>query len=291
MNQNALLGRIRELSSPLAPLETGATIHLEPIDDIDTVLFDIYGTLLISGSGEVGTAAAVDSCAAMQEALRSTGFSGDLPRAADAAVRALQSAIRTTHETARESGIDFPEVDILEIWEHVLCSPAMDPVQAPPEDRGLLPRLAIEYECRVNPVWPMPGAMETIAFFRQRGLRLGIVSNAQFYTPLILEALFGKPVQELGFDPSCCVWSYRQHRAKPAPQLFLKLAPAVDLRRAAYIGNDMLNDICTAADAGCQPILFAGDRRSLRLRHEDPRCQGIVPRATVDDLRQITEMI
>jgi len=49
-------------------------------------------------------------------------------------------------------------------------------------------RLAVEYECRVNPVWPMPAALETIETLRARGFRLGIVSNAQFYTPLIIEA-------------------------------------------------------------------------------------------------------
>ena len=50
----------------------------------------------------------------------------------------------------------------------------------------------------------MPGAAETLAALQQRGLLLGIVSNAQFYTPLMIEALLGKPPGELGFLPELC---------------------------------------------------------------------------------------
>ena len=52
------------------------------------------------------------------------------------------------------------------------------------------------------------------------GLRTGIVSNAQFYTPLILEALTGRSLDEIGFEEELCSWSYRLRRAKPSPLMF-----------------------------------------------------------------------
>lgn len=64
-----------------------------------------------------------------------------------------------------------------------------------------------------------------------------------------------------------------------------------DPANTLYVGNDMLNDIWTASQAGCRTCLFADDRRSLRLREKDKRCKKLVPDATVDHLHQITELI
>jgi putative hydrolase of the HAD superfamily len=286
-----LISRIKELSTPLRPIPTGAPIHLEPIDGVTSVLFDVYGTLLISGSGDVGTAAAADSSEALAQALTVSGYEGDVDRAGELGPGLLQSEIRQWHQTAKESGIDSPEVEISQIWARLMDEFCRLNLLTPDENPDRILRLAIEYECRVNPVWPMPGAAETIRFLKERGIRLGIVSNAQFYTPLILEALFGKSLESLGFDPALCVWSYREHRAKPSEELFQKLTSETDLSAALYVGNDMLNDIWTASRAGCRTVLFAGDKRSLRLRKDDKRCKSLRPTATTDDLRQITEMI
>jgi putative hydrolase of the HAD superfamily len=147
----------------------------------------------------------------------------------------------------------------------------------------------VEYECRVNPAWPMPGALETIQKLHAHGFKLGIVSNAQFYTPLILEALFGQSIEALGFEKELCVWSYKELRAKPDIRLFQGLE--TDFNKTLYVGNDMLNDIWTATQAGCRTVLFAGDNRSLRRREQDSRCKKLIPTAIVDDLRQITEMV
>lgn len=292
-----LIQQIKELSRPMEPIPTGMKIDLHPIDGIETILFDVYGTLLISGSGDVGTAAATDSAEAFTQALRSAGYEGDLSRAGELGPEMMKAEVRLWHETARENGIEFPEVEISKVWKNVIQKfQSLELLKADDGPQQIL-RLAVEYECRVNPVWPMPGALETIQKLKARGFKLGIVSNAQFYTPLILEALFGKPVEALGFDPALCVWSYQALRAKPAIELFSfdkaqdRQTLETDFSKTLYVGNDMLNDIWTATQAGCQTVLFAGDQRSLRLREQDSRCKKLKPTAVVDDLRQITEMI
>lgn len=58
-------------------------------------------------------------------------------------------------------------------------------------------------------------------------------------------------------------------------------------REALYVGNDMLNDILPANREGFQTCLFAGDRRSLRLREQDPRCAGVAPTEVVGSLREL----
>jgi putative hydrolase of the HAD superfamily len=58
-----------------------------------------------------------------------------------------------------------------------------------------------------------------------------------------------------------------------------------------YVGNDMRNDILPATKTGFQTALFAGDRRSLRLREDDPQCKNVVPNLVITDLIQILEHV
>ncbi|MBC8205990.1 MAG: HAD family hydrolase [Kiritimatiellales bacterium] len=312
-----LLESIRTLSAPLDPIPTGAALKLAVLDGIETILFDIYGTLLVSGSGDVGTAAAADSAEALIQSLIVSGYAGDLERAGELGPELLHAEIEHWHKAARENGIDFPEVEISRVWKKVLERLQTLGLLKPDDDAQKILQLAVEYECRVNPAWPMPDARQTIDNLRSRGFRLGIVSNAQFYTPLMIEALFGTPLEALGFEKELCVFSYKQLMAKPAVELFHSIggreaaqmcgkerkdwqAPEtcaakggnkVDWSTTLYVGNDMLNDIWTAAQVGCRTCLFAGDRRSLRLREKDKRCKKLVPDAIVDHLFQLTEMV
>jgi len=239
---------IRSVSRPMDPVPTGLEARQDPLPDIRCVLFDVYGTLFISGTGDVGTVAETDEDAAD-----------------------LKAAIQTHHAEARLRGIEYPEVDILEVWKTVL--------KKEPDDVRLH---AIAYECRVNPVWPMPGALDLIRTLRARGVRIGIVSNAQFYTPLLFEAFFGATTAELGFEEALMVWSCRLGEGKPSRRLFdTALRPlheeGIKPNNVLYVGNDMLNDVWTASVCGCRTALFAGDRRSLRLREDDPRCAHLQP--------------
>ncbi|MBL7017104.1 MAG: HAD family hydrolase [Kiritimatiellales bacterium] len=286
-----LLESIRTLSAPLDPIPTGATLNLAVLDGIETILFDIYGTLLVSGSGDVGTAAAVDSAEALIQSLIISGYEGDHERAGELGPELLQAEIEHWHDTARENGIDFPEVEISRVWKKVIERFQTLELLKPDDDPQRIQQLAVEYECRVNPVWPMPGALKMIENLRSRGFRLGIVSNAQFYTPLMIEALLDKPLEALGFEKELCVFSYKQLKAKPAVELFQTLEGTVDWSTTLYVGNDMLNDIWTASQVGCRTCLFAGDQRSLRLREKDKRCKKLAPDAIVDHLFQLTEMV
>jgi len=53
----------------------------------------------------------------------------------------------------------------------------------------------------------------------------------------------------------------------------------------------MLNDILPAQRIGFKTALFAGDKRSLRLRPDDARCEDIVPDIIVTDLLQLVEYL
>lgn len=274
-----LVDRIRSLSRSLGPYSTDVVPRLDPLPGIRAVLFDIYGTLVISASGDIGLAGERDTTSAFAAALAAAGITAP----ATAGPARLAQAIRASHARRTAAGTEFPEVDILTIWGEVL------PAQAN------LAHLAVEYECRVNPVWPMPGLTRLLTDLRRRPLVLGVVSNAQFYTPLLLEGLLGAAPTDLGFDAACCAWSYRLLEAKPSTRLYEVALTGLDRvhgiapSEVLYVGNDLLNDIWPASSTGCRTALFAGDARSLRLREDDPRCTGVVPDRVVTALCQITD--
>lgn len=280
MNQPALgnlAERIRALSSPLEPRPTDAKPSIEPLPGIRAVLFDVYGTLVISASGDIGLAGERDGDDSFAAALHAAGIQA--PEGVGA--QELEQAIRAFHAERKAAGLEFPEVDILDLWRKVIPG------------QGDLSALAVEYECRVNPVWPMPGLAEVLDDLRSRDLVLGIVSNAQFYTPLMMEGFLGASLSDLGFDAECCGWSYRLLEAKPSTRIYqaalegLRGIHGISPGEVLYVGNDVRNDIWPASLTGCRTALFAGDARSLRLREDDPRCAGVVPDRVVTDLRQI----
>jgi putative hydrolase of the HAD superfamily len=282
---------IRRCSRPLEPVPTDHPEALGPLPGIRAVLFDIYGTLLVSGSGDVGTAHEVTRDDALRGALEEAG----LLRHGQPLARSeglLEQIILQHHERARREGIEYPEVDILEVWGDALAALGLPP--AAPE---ALRRLAAAYECATNPVWPMPGMPEILDWLAGRGWPLGIVSNAQFYTPLTLEALTGRDLPALGFDPSLCAWSWQLREAKPSPRLFRLVLRRLEKRHGIapqevlYVGNDMLKDIAPARALGLRTVLFAGDRRSLRLRQGDPRVEGVRPDRTVARLSRLREIL
>ncbi len=278
---------IRRLSSPLDPQPTGVEPKLPQLAGIRAVLFDVYGTLLISGSGDISLTSGVskgDSAAAAWSHV--LGADTDLA-GGEALVRELDAAIRRSHH---KSSADFPEVEIRDCWDSVL---SRDLHQRTADQ---VAQLATEYECRVNPIWPMPGLAETLASIHEAGFAMGIISNAQFFTPLAFEALIDQNVAGLGFDERLCVWSYEHLQAKPGRFLYDKAVEGLAQRGIApgqvlYIGNDILNDIWPASEVGFRTALFAGDARSLRLREDDPRVAQVTPDAVITELRQLLTVL
>jgi putative hydrolase of the HAD superfamily len=147
----------------------------------------------------------------------------------------------------------------------------------------------------------MPGMKEVLLALKEKKIPLGIVSNAQFYTPIIMNYFLNGEFstrQEIDlFDPDLCVYSFKELRAKPDTKLFNKinstLANKYNLEPsdAAFVGNDMLKDVYTATNSGLRTVLFSGDERSLRLREDDPRVKGMFPEFFVNELKQVLEIV
>jgi len=290
-----LIELIRSHSRPMQPLPTNVAARLDPPPRrVKAVLFDVYGTLFASGSGDISLAAKRDSELEMRAALERAGLV--LMSESRGLQTGFHDCIRGERERMQGNGIEFPEIEIREIWKWFLDRESLRGRLHGTLDASAIEALATDYECAVNPVWPMPGAVETIRSLSAAGLQLGIVSNAQFFTPLLFPALLGASLEDLGFRPDLCAWSYLLRRGKPDPRLFS--SPVETLREEGVapteivmVGNDMLNDIRAPGAAGLATALFAGDRRSLRLRESDERCRDTPPSCVLTSLSQLPGMV
>lgn len=268
---------------PLSPLPTQTAPAGKSIAPVKAVLFDIYGTLLISASGEVGTTIdRLDRPRQIDQLLQRF----KIKRSAQNLENELTAAIVHIHAQMKSKGIEYPEIVIESVWESILHWRDTEKIKA----------FALEYELTVNPVWPMPHLQKVLKALAAMPVLLGIISNAQFYTPLILETLAGGSLGSLGFDPDLICFSYRYQQAKPSLYLFERVAQnlakkKVDPPNVIYIGNDMRNDILPAQKIGFTTALFAGDARSLRLREDDPSCREQTADIIITDLSQLPGLL
>jgi putative hydrolase of the HAD superfamily len=212
------------------------------------------------------------------------------------AASVLLDAIHADHRRARERGIEYPEVDIVAIWRRTIEDLRERGLLDVAPDEADLQRVAVEYEVRTNPGWPMPGVAACLEALRARDLPLGIISNAQFFTPLLFPALLSRSLETLGFSPRLQFYSYQVGSAKPGLALYERAAAAVAAsgwcsHNVLFIGNDMLNDVAAARQVGFRTALFAGDGRSLRARDGDPRVEGVRPDLVVTHLSQLVDCI
>lgn len=295
LNNNFVLDQriISEYMKPLSPLPTSLKPKGKPEKKIRSILFDVYGTLFISGSGDISIAQKNSENINPKETkskkiqkLENLLQKYRILKTPSALLKDFFSAIENKHQELKKNGTDFPEVEIDRIW--------MDVLQI--NDRDTVKRFAVEYELIVNPVYPMPHLDDLLTGCREKKILMGIISNAQFFTPYLFKWFLGLKLEELGFSPDLLFFSYRFGYAKPSLFLYqdaVKTLNNMGIRTDSvlYVGNDMLNDIYPAQKAGFQTALFAGDARSLRLRADNPKCMNISPDLLITDLIQLLDYI
>lgn len=288
----------------LEPLPTDIGERWQPDGNIRAFIFDIYGTLLISASGDIDQAAFSNRSA--ERALHAANIEIRDDKAANrqetlqGLLNDFRRTIENEHNKQRQEGIPHPEIIATDIWRRVLKEyhRAQKLIISKHSDINVFTFL---FELMSNPVYPMPGMKQVLQKLHEKGLPLGIVSNAQFYTPMIMNHFLEGTFQETNtveyFDPRLTVYSYQEGRSKPDPVLFRKIAErlhhyyGIRAENALYIGNDMYKDIWTATKAGFRTALFAGDRRSLRLREGHHEVGNLQPDFIIRELSTLLKII
>ena len=275
--------RLLHYIDPLLPLPTPLNPMGKLEERIQCILFDVYGTLFISASGDISIAREQSR---QTQHLKNLLDRYQIKKKPGIVLNDFFSAIDIEHKRLRKTGVDFPEVEIDRIWTRVLEI----------DDHNAVRDFAVEFELIINPVYSMPNLEKMLEGCKKSKVLLGIISNAQFFTPYLFYWFLDSNLESLGFQSDLVFYSYKSGHAKPSPFMFE--AAAKNLREkdifshsVLYVGNDMLNDIYPAKMVGFKTGLFAGDARSLRLRENHPKCQNLFADLVITDLIQILDLV
>ena len=157
----------------LQPIPTSIKTNLSTKSNINCVLFDIYGTLLISSSGDIDKLEL--STSFILESFSKCGIKIISPNPIEVAKEILEEYKETIAElkyNVNKNNIESPEIDIRDVWEIIIQSlyyrklidkPWIDEVKL----------LAIYFETLSNKVYPMPYMKETILQLRKQKIPIG----------------------------------------------------------------------------------------------------------------------
>lgn len=114
----------------LSPIPTQLEPRLRVPKPIRAVLFDIYGTLLISSSGDISYARLKSDSGSIghktnikiRELLEDCNYKTSKRLSAHLVSRTLRQKITERHRQLHTEGIEHPEVDIRNIWGKTLES-------------------------------------------------------------------------------------------------------------------------------------------------------------------------
>jgi len=211
---------------------------------IRALICDIYGTLLRVAppenppSWEMAWAASFGTSPTLTEA--------------EFSARCL-SEVAAVHSASLKAGVDFPEVDWLEILQSVIG----------PQPRETLRHFAREAAFRQRKCTLMPGAAAVLEWAACSGLICGLCSNAQDYTLAELAATVALET----FDPDISFLSFQHGFSKPGARVFQLLGGRLAARglqpeEILMIGDRPDNDILPAASSGWQTWLLTADSGS-----------------------------
>ncbi len=297
MQKNILLNRIKKLSHPVYPESVDHKIHLCDLIGIKCIAFDFYGTMFISGAGDIGVDENQDegNIRFFEEALRHCDFKISDKSAGRKGIQEFQKVIDRHIGQMKEQGVDYPEPDIREVFFDVLTALHRKKFIRGDVNQDIGTLFAIEFEFRSNAIWPLPDLLTDLEGLKKKGLTLGIISNSQFYSPISFEAITDITINDFGFVPALQKWSFKYGIKKPSLsfyRLFIDELPQHELQpeEVLYIGNDLNKDVIPAKQFGMKTALYVGDRRSIRHEEAD-LIDKHLPDIMIDDLSQIEECL
>lgn len=298
MNSELLRERIRDLTYPISPQKVNHKTKLQTLEDIRCVAFDFYGTMFISGVGDIGIDGdQQQNSIYFTEALKSTGFSIINENAGKKGVILFEKMIKENIEGAKNRGIDYPEPDVYSIWLDVLRKLMQDKFISGDLNEHSAAHFGVEFEFRINKIWPVPNLANLLNSLLEHDIILGIISNSQFYTPIAFEVFLGKSPEQFGFHPDLLIWSFELGRKKPSQQLYQQFGDTAkneeDIypHEILYVGNDIRKDIYPAKSQNLKTALYVGDKRSIRHTPEELKKDKYQPNLIIDDLHQIPDCL
>ena len=283
----------------------------ESLQDIRVAVFDVYGTLINYWKEEFGNEARKEQ--SLRDAFAKTIGYFKLTDALihmnpdEAPAKTLydlyHGLIALKHGLAAGKGVSLPEIKIEQVWETILLMCKRHGFDYAAAIRGTESDcaccMAYYYNFFAIGRQLYPGVYEALRTLREKNILLGIVSNAQFYTPIDLTLLLRDSSRgtlddynEL-FENDLVFYSYEYGVSKPDNGLFRKLFDALyELQilpsQTVFVGNDFTNDIGPAQKNNMKTALFTGDDRVV---FNNGACGGITPDLVFEQWSSLPDLL
>ena len=212
---------------------------------INGVTFDLWQTLLIDNR-DLGLARMKVRLDGALEALRGAGedFSEDQVQ------EAYRQCYRTCHDI-RAEGRDVTFMGQIEIFvRHI------DPGLPERLEQEVMKQIAAVYADSLftYPPPPHPDAVNVLRSVKERGYRVGLISNTGMTPGTTFRQYMGQ-VGILGYFDTL-TFSDEVQLAKPAPGIFLPTAKALGMapEEIVHVGDHLLNDVLGASRVGMKTI-------------------------------------
>jgi putative hydrolase of the HAD superfamily len=194
----------------------------------------------------------------------------------------IESRAAEYKKWSEETTIELPAADI---WaRYFLKDFTVDPKQL----AGCAEALCYLYDGKKSRITPRPGLPETMQALRERGLRLGVISN------IISKNFSPECLKKYGLEPymETVILSSVEGRRKPAAAIFRTALDSLKLEagECAFVGDRLSRDVIGAKNAGFGCVIQIRHPPSVEM-DKPMESLGIKPDFMIDDLVEIPAIV
>jgi FMN phosphatase YigB (HAD superfamily) len=292
------------------PEPVRARRHLLQLRDVRAVLWNTYGTLLSIPGGEVWFAHPQPF--AMQVALDKTvqefkmwGSMTRRPGQPSEYLSTLYEQVLLKQKMASGGGHErLPEVSSEMLWESLIKILMQKDYRFDASFYGSLNefsrKVAYFFHSCLQSTNCYEGAADALLLIKSRGLRQGLLGDAQTFTPLQLQRGLAAQMPTVRledlFDDDVRFLSCEMRGRKPSDRIFRKVQIAIqelglEPEQVLHVGNSVTRDLVPARRLGFRTALFAGDRNTLQATAEQLKDPTSRPDVLLTELSQLAEVI
>jgi putative hydrolase of the HAD superfamily len=236
---------------------------------VRAVLFDYGHTLVSFLPAEENLLACYEHVTRMLEenAIRQVPSADEM---VEAVARRVERLVRESYDRQ-----ELDEVDIVELFDGSLRALGVS------LDRALVRQIAeMEHRALLSGLRVQPENLEVLRRLRERGVKIGLVSNAHFLPELMREDIARLGIASLVDD---AVFSAEIGVRKPHPAIFDKVLGALGIRagEAIFVGDRLHDDIGGAQKLGMRGVL------TRQFRREEIDGQPVRPDHVIDALPEL----
>jgi FMN phosphatase YigB (HAD superfamily) len=302
----------RKLRWPAAPkrVPANAKPYVEPLLGIRGVAFNIYGTLLRISDGELFLKhpQAVRMEIALEKTIKEFGMWNSMTRQPGAPWKGMMvrydRALDEQRLATTPSLGDIPEVDAVLLWMKMIRLLQQKEYTYDEAEFGTLEqfseKVAFFFHSSLQGLEAEEGSLQALRSLFQAGIRVGLVADAQRFTPVQMLRAFRqhgtlRSLDEL-FDPALATLSYREGIRKPSRSLYQHALErfrrmGIAASQILMVGSRIADDLAIAKEVGMRTALLAADRTSLAATREELADPQVRPDRLLTSLTQLREIV